>query len=138
MGLFRLVPVRGIKVASVDRVSGVIEASLSPTVPQASAAETANPPGPEITTIRSPRWGGRREKPIRASTHASNPATGTAPVCLTTPSHISREPASAPVCEAAAWLPSGVRPTFQTITGFSTDASCRAVRNRGPFLIPSR
>ncbi len=138
MGLFRLVPVGGITPANLDRVSGAIEANLSPAVPQASAAETASPPGPEMMTIRSPRCGGRREKPIRASTHSSNPVTGTAPVCRTTPSHISREPASAPVCEAAARLPSGVRPTFQTITGFLTDASYRALRNRGPSLIPSR
>jgi len=42
----------------------------------------------------------------------------TIPVCCTAPLNTEYEPASAPVCDAAALLPISVLPAFSAIIGF--------------------
>ena len=137
-GLWRLVPVGGRTAERVERVCSESEASSRPLCSQASAAETANPPGPEMTAKRFPKRLDRREKPINVSTQSSNPTTGIAPAWRTTPSQISPEVAMAPVCEAAALDPSSVSPAFHRMTGFSKHTFLIVLRNRGPFFMPSR
>jgi hypothetical protein len=97
IGLFRLVPEDGINRASAAVVSGKRLARANPCRSQASAAETARPPGPERMATRLPSVFGNMAKPIKASTMSSNPTTGMAPVCCRTPCQIPGAPARAPV-----------------------------------------
>ena len=59
------------------------------------------------------------------------------PARRTAASNTASEPASAPVCEAAAFAPAGARPAFTTITGLLRAAARAADMNLRAALTDS-
>ena len=106
----------------------------SPAALAASASSTPKPPEAVSSTVRLPR-GSRSPSTAAAwprSSSASTLGTRTAPARRNTASKTASDPASAPVCDAAAAWPASVAPIFSTITGLPARlAASRAATSRG-------
>ena len=59
------------------------------------------------------------------------------PVCLNIAFQMLAEPASAPVCEAAALAPCSLMPPFHRMMGFLRPTSRATSKKRRPSLTPS-
>ncbi len=126
--------VAGSKISLSEVASSYI---LTSNFSHASVASTPIPPPLVMTTVFSP-FGmpvpGRNLQRLKASLMLSARRT---PHWRMTASKISSDPASEPVCEAAATAPRFERPDLITTTGFFRVAVLRTSTRRPPFFTPS-
>ena len=90
-----------------------------------------------MTATRGPFGSGRYWNATAQSTTSATLVTLTMPVCLNMAFHTLADPASAPVCEAAARAPCSLRPPFHRMTGFRRATSRATSKKRRPSLTPS-
>ena len=111
-------------------------ASGTSSVAAASAAITPAPP-PLVRTIRrSARLSRKRESVSAARNRSCKVFTRSMPARAMAASNTASEPASAPVCEAAACCPAAERPALTTITGLFRAAARAADMNlRGASML---
>ena len=110
-------------------------ASGTPWAAAASAAITPAPPPLVRMVTRSPIGARKRVSTSAARNSCSRLSTRSMPARAMAASYTSSEPASAPVCEAAARLPCSLRPALTTITGLLRAAARAADMNlRAPSI----
>ena len=111
--------------SSLSGVSGTFSAAA------ASAAITPAPP-PLVSTISPPEGPSRKRASVSAARNRScSEFTRSMPARAMAASNTASEPASAPVCEAAAACPAAERPALTTITGLLRAAARAADMNFG-------
>lgn len=118
-------------------VCGAKVARFPPASCSASAASTPAPPPLVRMASRSPRKGRAWARVSAASNSASSVSTRSMPARRKAASSTTSEPASAPVCEAAARAPEEARPALTTMTGLLRAAWRAADMNLRAALMDS-
>ena len=118
----------GRTVFSASIVSGEIADSRPPPPMSASVAMTPGPPALVTIERRGPRGLGCLERMSETMNSSLILSTRSTPARRKAASRTSSEPVREPVCEAAAFAASAVRPGLMTMIGFDSATSRAADR----------
>ena len=130
-------PNSGVTVEKISLRFSVSSYSLTPYFSQASVAITPIPPPLVMMTVFSPAGEGVLARNLHQLKASSTFSARRTPHCLMMASKISSEPASEPVCEAAAMAPRSDRPDLMTTTGIFWVVFLTASMSRSPSRTPS-
>ena len=115
--------------SSVARRPSLKSRSATPASAAASAAMTPAPPPLVISVSASSRLPAKRDSVSAAMNRSCKVSTRSIPARRMAASNTMSEPASAPVCDAAACIPFPARPALTTMTGLLRAAARAADMN---------